>query len=71
MLYVCMKESMLDELTLKGRVPPMRIAGEYGIISYKKVNIQKLCKWEACRMQLLSGEKGGTDERRGIVDSTM
>jgi hypothetical protein len=55
-----MKESMLDELTLKGRVPPpMRIAGEYGIISYKKVNIQKLCKWEACRMQLLSGEKGG------------
>ena len=58
MLYVCMKESMLDELTLKGRVPPMRIAGEYGIISYKKVNIQKLCKWEACHMQLLSGEKG-------------
>ncbi|WP_329759027.1 hypothetical protein, partial [Allisonella histaminiformans] len=54
-----MKESMLDELTLKGRVPPMGIAGEYGIISYKKVNIQKLCKWEACRMQLLSGEKGG------------
>ena len=51
------------ELRLIGLYNLMGIAGEYGIISYKKVNIQKLCKWEACRMQLLSGEKGGMTTR--------
>ena len=51
--------SGLYEPGLIGLCNPMGIARGYGIISYKKVNIQKLCKWEACRMQLLSGEKGG------------
>ena len=48
MLYVCMKESMLDELTLKGRAPREDCKGkaEHSLVKAKNAKVSPKGKYK-------------------------